>query len=344
MSHSTLQVSFFLLITALVSWTTFLIFRPYVSPLFLAIILAIIFNPVYQKIKHFLNGHETIAATLTSGIVLLVIFVPLIFIGVLLFQEAQDLYTRLAAANTDSTFFTEQIALLQTKIQSIAPSLSVNIDLGEYARNYLSVLTNNIGGIFSGFVQAVVYIFITSFSFFFLLRDGKKFEKTIVELSPLDDNYDEGILKKIRVAIDAVVRGSLIVALIQGVLAGFGYLFFGVGQPVLLGGITAIAALVPSVGTAIVVIPVVIYLYFQGSALPALGLLLWGTVLVGLVDNFLRPLILKKDVGVHPILILLSVFGGLALFGPIGFLAGPIVLSTFFALLEIYPSVFAGGS
>ncbi|OIO31661.1 MAG: hypothetical protein COZ49_03755 [Candidatus Yonathbacteria bacterium CG_4_10_14_3_um_filter_47_65] len=343
MSRNVLQIGFFLLVTLAFGWLAFLIFYPYLSALFLAVVLVIVFNPLYSRIKLFLNGRETFAALITSAFALLVIFVPLIFIGVLLFQEAQDLYLHLAAPNLTSTFLAEQIAFLRAKIQSIAPSLFFDADVEGYISGYLGALTRNLGVIFSGFIQALVYVFITAFSFFFILRDGKKFQKKIVELSPLGDNYDEGILKKVKTAIEAVVRGSLVVALVQGILAGFGFLFFGVGQPALLGGITTIAALIPSVGTAIVVVPAVVYLFFKGSMVAALGLLLWGTLLVGLVDNFLRPFLLKKNVGIHPLLILLSVFGGIGFFGPIGFLAGPIVLSTLFALLEIYPSIVSGG-
>ena len=125
-------------------------------------------------------------------------------------------------------------------------------------------------------------------------------------------------------------------ALIQGILTAVGFALFGVPNPTLWGSVAAIAALVPSVGTALVLFPAILFLYWSGAALSALGLLLWGATAVGLIDNFLGPKLAGRGMRLHPFLILLSILGGIALFGPIGFLLGPLVLSMLFVLLEIY--------
>ena len=125
-------------------------------------------------------------------------------------------------------------------------------------------------------------------------------------------------------------------ALIQGILTAVGFTFFGIPNATLWGSVAAITALIPGIGTALVLLPAILYLYFSGETLFAVGLLLWGMTAVGLVDNFLGPKLASYGMRLHPFLILLSVFGGVGFFGPLGFLLGPLVLSLLFALIEIY--------
>ena len=125
-------------------------------------------------------------------------------------------------------------------------------------------------------------------------------------------------------------------ALIQGILTAVGFTFFGIPNATLWGSVAAITALIPGIGTALVLLPAILYLYFSGETLFAVGLLLWGMTAVGLVDNFLGPKLVERGMRLHPFLILLSVLGGVGFFGPLGFLLGPLVLSLLFALIEIY--------
>ena len=133
--------------------------------------------------------------------------------------------------------------------------------------------------------------------------------------------HDETIFNKLAVAINSVIRGNLAVALIQGILTAVGFALFGVPNPTLWGSVAAIAALVPSVGTALVLLPAILFLYW-GEALSALGLLLWGATAVGLIDNFLGPKLAGRGMRLHPFLILLSILGGIAFFGPLSSCSG----------------------
>jgi predicted PurR-regulated permease PerM len=202
----------------------------------------------------------------------------------------------------------------------------------------------NIDSLFSkaaGFVLGAVVLL---FALYFILRDGKSLKRQLVNLSPLPDRQDEQIFSKLNSAVHSVVWGSLAVGLIQGVLTGIGFAIFGVPSPALWGSVAVVAALVPGIGTALVLIPGVVYLFATGSAGMAIGLLIWGAIAVGLIDNFLGPLLINRGVKIHQFLILLSVLGGLSFFGPIGFIAGPLVLSLLFALLEIYKENLKSGS
>ena len=182
----------------------------------------------------------------------------------------------------------------------------------------------------------MVGIFIFLIALYYLFKDGHKLKTAVVALSPLQDIHDETIFDKLVLAINSVIKGSLAVAFIQGILTAVGLAIFGVPNAVLWSSVAAITALIPGIGTALVLLPAILYLYFSGQTLFAVGLLLWGMTAVGLVDNFLGPKLVERGMRLHPFLILLSILGGISFFGPLGFLLGPLVLSLLFALLEIY--------
>ena len=179
-------------------------------------------------------------------------------------------------------------------------------------------------------------VFIFLVALYYLFKDGHKLKKAVVALSPLRDIYDETIFSKLALAINSVIRGSLTVALVQGILTAVGFAIFGVPNATLWGSVAAIAALIPGIGTALVLLPAIFYLFFNGETFFAVGLFLWGMTAVGLIDNFLGPKLVERGIRLHPFLILLSILGGISFFGPLGFLLGPLALSLFFVLLEIY--------
>jgi len=190
--------------------------------------------------------------------------------------------------------------------------------------------------VFSSVGKVFLALFLSLLAFYCLIKDGQSLRDFYIRISPLPDEDDERILVKLHATVNSVIRGTLVIAVIQGFLTGIGFMIFGIPNPTLWGSIAAITALVPTVGTAIVLIPGIIYLSIASGTAPAVGLTIWGLVAVGLVDNFLGPQVMKRGVAIHPFVILLSVLGGLSFFGPIGFLIGPLIISLLFALLEIY--------
>ena len=177
-------------------------------------------------------------------------------------------------------------------------------------------------------------------AFFFLLKDGGKLKQKIISLSPLTKDEDEAIIKKIALSINSVIRGNLLIAVLQGISTSIGLTIVGVPNPIVWGTLAAVGALIPGVGTTIVLLPAIGYLYFTGQVIGAVGLLVWGILAVGMIDNFLGPKLVGKGAGLHPLLVLLSVLGGLILFGPIGFILGPLVISLLVVLLDIYADIF----
>lgn len=200
----------------------------------------------------------------------------------------------------------------------------------------LEWIFSNLDTVFTGVSKVALGAFIMCLALFYFLRDGRVLKRQLIALSPLVDMDDERIIRKIEQAIYSVFAGSIIVALIQGILTGIGFMIFGVPNPALWGSIAAVSALIPGIGTALVIIPGIIYLFATGFTVHAIGLLVWGVVAVSLIDNILGPTLVNRGVQIHPFLILLSVLGGMIFFGAIGFILGPIVLALLFALLDIY--------
>ncbi len=226
---------------------------------------------------------------------------------------------------------------LEAYIQRFAPD--INIDIVQYVQYGLQWTIGHLDSFFSGFFRIALGLFIMVLALFYLLRDGKELRAKFITLSPLNNAYDIQIIDKLKVAVNSIVRGSLVVAILQGILASIGVWIFGLPNIIIWGVCATIASLIPGLGTFIVLGPAVAYLFFTGNVGAAIGLLVWAVCIVGLVDNFVTPFLFGRGIKVHSFLILLSVLGGLAFFGPIGFLLGPIILALFFALLDIYPLI-----
>lgn len=333
------QLYFLLAVLAGTFVLAFFIFRPFLYALILATVFAVVFQPIYQRIINHIRGRQGLAALATILIVIIFIFTPLIFLGIQIFQEARQLYSVLTEGDGKDIVLNFLNGLVGS-IQKYFPAtqeFSVNVD--QYFKQGLGWLLGNLGSVFAGFAKMAASAFIFLIALYYLLKDGQKFKTAVIALSPLSDADDEVISKRLGMAIDSVVKGNLLIALIQGVLTTAGFLIFGVPNAMLWGSVAAIAALIPGIGTALVLAPAIVFLFLTGGFFPAFGLLAWGAGAVGLVDNFLGPKLVSRGTKLHPLIILLSVLGGIGFFGPIGFLLGPLAISLLFALLDIYFSL-----
>jgi predicted PurR-regulated permease PerM len=216
----------------------------------------------------------------------------------------------------------------------VIPGFEIN--LADQIRRSAEWFTGNLATIFAGTVSTFFLFFISLIASYYFFKDGKELLQVLIKVSPLPDEEDQEILGRMARAVRAVATGTLLVAMIQAVLATIGMTIVGIDRAVILGGLVAIGAMIPGVGTGIVMLPVILFLFLSGSITQAVILLVWSVVVVGLVDNFVGPQLMRRGNNMHPFIILLSVLGGLSLFGPIGFLVGPVVVTLFLVLLEIY--------
>jgi predicted PurR-regulated permease PerM len=171
---------------------------------------------------------------------------------------------------------------------------------------------------------------------FYILKDGSKWKEKLIKILPLGEKNTKEILADLKTSINRIIRGSFLIAIIQGLLSWIGLWFFGIPNPALWGVIAGMASLIPNLGTSIVSIPAILFLFFIGMPLHALGLLLWSILLVGTIDNILSPYIISKNTDISPLFTLFSILGGISLMGPIGILMGPLVLSLLYSLVSIY--------
>lgn len=310
------------------------VFYPCLEALVLAVTLAVIFHPVYGGLRRVMPRWEGVAAFITVILATAVILAPLTIFGLQIFKEAQGLYAHFASGEKSPL-----LELLYGRFNKFLPGL--NLNFGEYARQILGTFLGNLGIIFSKIIGVFGTFFLALFALYYLLKDGPKLCGAIVKISPLAEKTTAEIIDRLRLMANSVIVGTLTMSVIHGTLVGFGFFLFGLTSPVLWGLVAVIAALIPVVGTAIVVVPGIILLALAGKTTAAVGLALWGILMLGLIDNILRPRIIERRSKAHPLLVLLSVIGGLALFGPTGLLLGPLALTLLLTLLEIYPAIAA---
>ncbi len=322
---------------------TYLIFQPFLAPLALAAVFAVVLQPAYRRILARMPRWPSFASLITVLISIVCMLVPLGIIGSQIGFEAGNLFVQVKQGDTRG-FLRSSAMRVEEVVVPYVPSargLSSHLseDLSAYAETALQWFIQNIGTAFSSIAGILLKSFLFFIALYYLLRDGPRLKQRIIELSPLRDNYDESIFDKLELAVNSVIKGNLTIALIQGILTSIGFTIFGVPNSILWGSVTAIAALIPGVGTGLVIFPTVIFLFLTGNVSGAIGLAIWGVLAVGLIDNFLSPHLIGRGVKLHPLLVLLSVLGGLAFFGPIGIFLGPLSISLLFAFLSIYSEI-----
>ena len=333
MQPKTLEKYFFFGLLLITFVFAFFIFRPFWIVLILGVSISIIFYPVYTWLK---KGHlpNWLAAFLTLIFFVLVLCIPLFGIGSIVFDQSQNLYHSIVNNNGNAGPF---INIIGSKINHILPK-GMHFDINEIFSNFISFLTNNIANIFSATIAALFSFILLLLTIFYFLKDGEEWKKTLLKLSPLSSTADKKIIDRLTQTINGVIKGYLLIAFIQGALMGIGLAIFHVPNPAIWGVIAGIAAIIPPLGTAVVSVPAVIFLFVTGSTGLSIGLLIWSVLIVGMGDNVLNPYIVGHKINVPPFLILFSVLGGITLLGPVGILIGPLTVSLLYTLTEIYQS------
>lgn len=320
----------------------FLIFRPYIPELLMAGIFASILYPLYKWLLHGFKGRESFAALVTVIIFVLLIVIPIGNFVVLLARESADTYASMQERITNGEFNSTITDLfadfkeLQAKYLPFFDASDFDIkqlvlDLGGRFNSFLITAASSL---IRGTTQLIVSLFLVLISMFFFLRDGEKLAVRVAELTPLSNKYDKKVFDKFREVGRASILSSLLIAVIQGVLAGFAY--YIVGFPAFfLGVATGVASLIPLVGTGLVMIPVLITLFFIGKWWAFIFMAIWF-IPVGLADNLIRTWVIQGQSQIHPLLVFFSIFGGIEAFGVQGIIFGPLVLAIMLTMLHIY--------
>lgn len=333
MKHAKLvELLFFYTIIIAVAVVLYLLFLPYIIAVIMAGLLVIIMYPLHQKIRAKLFPRQaTLAAVVSTAVSLSFVILPLIFIISLLSRELFGVYDLLQ--NIEEFSVNNLLTDIQISLTHYLPNIDFSVT------ETLKTLTGwgiwQLQALFANILAFSVSILVIVMTIFFLFRDGQKFILWLIATSPLTDEKDKIILHQIHTAVLAVLAGVAIVSLLQGIVAGLGFWIFAVPKPVLWGTVAALGGLLPGIGTPVIMIPAVVYLWLGGHTLAALGLLIWATMAMIIIDNIISPLLMSRGNKLHPLVVLLSILGGVSLFGIIGVIIGPVIASIFLVLIQL---------
>ncbi len=311
---------------------TLVIFYPFLTMFVLAAAFAVVLNPVYIWIKkHLVWNVSWLASILTVLIFLIFLCVPLFFVGKAVFIQTQNVYYSLVSSGASNHL----VETIDTSINKVLPA-GFNFDVHSKITELMSSLSSHLAQFFSSTINSIIMFVLMMFTLFYLLKDGAKWKKGLINIFPLSDLHTNEILDNLKKSINRIFKGSFIIAIAQGILAWAGFMIFGVPNPVIWAVVAGIASFIPTIGTSIVSVPAILFLFFTGMQLQALGLLIWSGLLIGTIDNLLAPYIISRDTEIPSLFILFSILGAITLIGPLGILIGPLVLSLLYSLVSIY--------
>ena len=326
------------ILVALIVLAFFLI-KPILLSIVVGFILAFVFTPVYNWVYKLTNSKNLSAILICFLLILLIVF-PLWFLTPILLDQSFKMYI----ASQQIDFITP----LQNFFPSLFASEEFSAEIGSIIHSFVTKLTNSLMNSLSqlilNFPSLFLQFIVVSFTFFFILRDGDEFISYIKSLSPFPKDIEDKLFKSSKGITSSVIYGQVVIGILQGLIVGMGFFIFGVPNTLILTLLACLAGMFPIIGTTIVWLPTVIYLFMTGDVFPALGVTIFG-IISNFIDNFIRPIIVSKRTNMHSSLILVGMIGGLFLFGILGFILGPLILAYLLIILEIYrkrksPSIF----
>jgi len=341
---------FFIVLFIAISALAFWVAKPFINALLMSAVVAYVFYPVYNKLERLIK-YKNLRAAIVSAFILLLFIGPLFLVIEAAAPDARYVFVRakqkiLTGEVLDVSCPVGKettLCKISNRIQLFAQDPEVRYYLGDVVSKVTNFVIAKISGIVFALPIIMLNLFVTFFAVFYLLKDGTALIDKIKRLLPIRVKHREHIFDKLRDTAHAVVYGSLVIAIIQGALGGLGFWMFSVSSPLLWGFMMALFALVPFVGTAVIWLPAAIVMIATGSSegdpvltWKGIGLLLYGFFIISGIDNILKPMLIGGRAGVHPVLILIGVLGGLAVFGVAGFIIGPLVLAVFKVFLDIY--------
>jgi len=338
MERRHIESLFFLVVLIGTLIVVFMLFRPFLYILALAGVLAYLTGGVYQSLLKKIRSPSWTALIMTV-LVFLTLLVPLTLIGLRITYEASGMYNYLSQ-NTTRQSITANLDRFQLVLDRSFPGIQVDSSrITERLGSVFGWLVGNLGALLGSFATLLLNFLLLLLFYYYLVRDGVALKEHLKELSPLANEQEDMIVHRVGRAITSTVRGSLVIGILQGLVSGLGFWLFGVPNPALWGSVVVLAAFIPTVGTSLVQIPVVLYLAISGHSTAAIGAAIWASIAVGMLDNVLGPKLMGQGLHMHPLVTLLSILGGISFYGPVGILLGPITVSLLYALLDIYSTL-----
>jgi len=314
---------------------------PFLSALLWAAILTLALYPIHKRILRMVKDRKDLAAACTTLLAVLLVIVPAIFLLSICVSQAIALYDWTSGEIQSGRLMELWDNLLSTLSQKIKQHPAfITIDIRDVivksVGDVSSILASQIGAFLKNTLILAVNLLVMLISLFFLLKNGESYYQAFLDMLPFASEHKHSISKKIHGTFTAVLYGVFLIAVMQGVLTGIGFALFGVPYAVFWGFLAIVLAILPVGGTALVWIPGAIYLFLVNGPLPGILLGLWGFILVSLPDNFLKPLIIGKKANIPTFFLFISILGGLYVYGILGVLFGPLIITLITAFVEIY--------
>lgn len=342
--HGTFYQRVFALVAAgALALLLFRILQPFTGAILWSLLLAVLLHPAQRALAQGLGGRAAVAALLLTLAGVVLILAPAIGVTVVFARQARDLVVRLQDM-ADQYHVTSPGDLLDVPIlaralewvESVTPFTTAQIQVWamEGGKTLLALLVGVSGSLFASALGALVSVVLTLFLLFFFLRDGEEMARRLIGLIPLSAERKAMLADHLSGVTRAVAFGALLTALVQGALVGISFALVRLPSPVVFGVLAAVAALLPLVGTSLIWLPAAGVLVFQGRVGAAIFLVVWGIAVVSSVDNFLRPMLISGRAQISTLPVFLGLLGGIAAFGPIGIVLGPVVVALALALFR----------
>ncbi|MBR0695850.1 AI-2E family transporter [Bradyrhizobium lablabi] len=333
----------FLLLLVTVTLAFAWILQPFYGAILWAVVVAVIFAPINRELLRSMRGRRTLAATVTVTIIVAMVLLPLAIVATSLVQEASRLYAKVQSGEYDLAGYVQRIldalpawaaSLLSrfhlTNLSTLGESLPSNLVKGGQiiAPQALTIGINTF--------DFMIGLGIMLYLLFFLLRDGKELTEQIKKAVPLRDDQKGALFSRFADVVRATVKGGILVAIAQGTLGGLAFWFLGIHAPLLWAALMAFLSLLPAIGAALVWLPVAIYFLASDAVWQGAALIAYGLLVIGLVDNVLRPFLVGKDTRLPDYIVLISTLGGIEVFGLNGFVIGPLIAAIFTVSWQIF--------
>ena len=318
-----------IVILAVLVILSFFILRPILISSIFALILAFIFYPVYKKILLW-TKNKNLSALIICVILLAIVIIPLLLLTPLLVRQTFEAYTYIQQEDIMAPF--------RELFSSIFADSSTDftVAINSFTNRIAASLLNRFTEILLNSPIILLHIVLILFVFFFGLRDGDKLVVYIQSLSPLSKESEKKVFQQFKDITHSVIFGQIIVGIIQGLVTGFALLIFGVPNALVLILIATFVGILPIIGPWLVWIPVDLYLFLSGRTAAGIGFLIYGLIIITWVDTIIRPIIVSKRTKINSAVILVSMVGGLFVFGVLGLILGPLIIAYLILLLETY--------
>jgi predicted PurR-regulated permease PerM len=318
----------------------FWLIRGFLQPVFWAVALGIVVFPIHARIERGLNGRNSLAAIVSVLLVVLIVILPLAGLATAVTTEAAALYQRISAGDLGVQSIYEE---LQRRLPPVADGLrGLGVDPAELEGRLSSagvelgrLIASRALSLGQDTLRVTVFFFLMLYLLFFFLRDGPRLLDGLVRALPLGDDRERHLLERFAEVSRATIKGTLVVGIVQGTIGGIAFWLLGIGAAVLWGVVMTLLSIIPAVGPALVWIPAAIYLLLNGQVIAGIVLIAIGVLVIGLVDNLLRPILVGRDTRMPDYLILLSTLGGLTAFGLAGIVIGPIIAAFFLSVWQM---------